>query len=1234
MVDRRDVELVMRVQDLSTAAFKTIKESVDQLTASLAGQLAEAKAGTIGMGELKATMTQLQAAAKGLADQAGLIATFNKITTAIDAANTKVAEATDKLTKHNATLKDGEDASQSWLNKQTKLETGVISANATLAKQVTALSSVKDRLAQAGIEVDDLAASERALIATATQVGQASTLLSAGMLNNARDTRLAREAMQAKTQADKDQAASAKEAANAEKQAAADAVEATAKQTAAAKQLAAARATTNPQFDPLAGKSRTAADAQRATGTLGLRPYELQNLGYQVNDVVTQLSSGTGLSQVAAQQGGQILQIFNKNLFDLIPVLARASPLIAAFGTAFLVLNRAASVNQSVKEFQSILDSTSDSLKYNAVDLTNTRIGIQQLGASWSDAGSIIKQAISASIRPDALKQFSQAAIDLAQTTGTKVPDAMKTLVDAFTGGYQSILKLNDAYDFLTPKQAEQIKDLYDTGQQANATGLAFDAMAEKQHTAADEGMGYWSKVARDAAVVYHNLLDYIGDIGPIKVAASAWQALGSGIDSVLKVVGSALASTPVSALQARLSVAQKTLDNLPSLAQEQNGGLALQPSELAALQSRQQGIVADLQKQLADEQAKAAANRTGGGLFQASNKTIINSQAAIDDLKDQIAATHGLTDAETVRLAGVKALTDAYAKRGTLTDAAAANIKSTAEAEAQRIIQERDYLKAIQDGTGAIKDRNAAGEKAKQAAAAAGLSVQGQQQAADAAREQERARIAENDKTIADADEQHLRRVKDGVNATAVAAAGEVAYNKAVKEGILTEEDRLAARRRGEDEERARLAQAKSAASKANSEQNTRDSDERALQNQIGTLSSAGGNKGLVTLQTQLDDIDTKFQSLSRNIAKYQKAGGTSVGGQSISQFQDTAQSAADRAKALTSVTYEEGEINRIIQERNSLVQTYGALVETGSISEGEAQANIKKAYAETNPLIQDATDKLQAFIDTAKATGSLSGSQFDLLTAKISQFRAQAVYIDPLTANIEKNLKGSVSSSIVQGIDGIATALGGLVTGATKVSDVFTAMGTAVLGVLKSITSAILNAVVQFYTTQALTSAAAGGGGFLGAIGSFLGFGSAAAAGAAGAGGAAADVAGAAGGAAKFFHTGGVVGQGGVSKPGFASSLWDSAPRYHAGTGPIGLSPDEQAAVLQKGEEVLSKSNPRNILNGGGGVGGPSSIRNVLVFNDADIAGAMAGPQGEQVVINHLKRNTPAIRALLSGR
>jgi len=97
--------------------------------------------------------------------------------------------------------------------------------------------------------------------------------------------------------------------------------------------------------------------------------------------------------------------------------------------------------------------------------------------------------------------------------------------------------------------------------------------------------------------------------------------------------------------------------------------------------------------------------------------------------------------------------------------------------------------------------------------------------------------------------------------------------------------------------------------------------------------------------------------------------------------------------------------------------------------------------------------------------------------------------------------------------------------------------------------------------------------------------------------------------------------------------AALFAFAPRHHSGT-IVGLRQDEQAAILQNGEEVLAANDPRNALNGGAvapAEGAGQSIKQVLVFDPSEITGAMATSSGEKAILTVLQRNRATVRQML---
>ena len=93
---------------------------------------------------------------------------------------------------------------------------------------------------------------------------------------------------------------------------------------------------------------------------------------------------------------------------------------------------------------------------------------------------------------------------------------------------------------------------------------------------------------------------------------------------------------------------------------------------------------------------------------------------------------------------------------------------------------------------------------------------------------------------------------------------------------------------------------------------------------------------------------------------------------------------------------------------------------------------------------------------------------------------------------------------------------------------------------------------------------------------------------------------------------HTGGLVGAGtSVSRSGVSTANFIGAPRHHNG-GVVGLKPEEQAIIALKNEEVLTRNDPRHILNGGGKqkapiVNVPAPIVNIMLDGDEMVQRAM---------------------------
>lgn len=120
---------------------------------------------------------------------------------------------------------------------------------------------------------------------------------------------------------------------------------------------------------------------------------------------------------------------------------------------------------------------------------------------------------------------------------------------------------------------------------------------------------------------------------------------------------------------------------------------------------------------------------------------------------------------------------------------------------------------------------------------------------------------------------------------------------------------------------------------------------------------------------------------------------------------------------------------------------------------------------------------------------------------------------------------------------------------------------------------------------------------------------------------------------------HTGGLVGSkrigSGNATRYLSPAMFASARRFHDGGVP-GLKPGEVPAVLKTNEEVLTRDDPRHILNQTDSAQG-SGKRGLKIVNALSgslaLQEALATPEGEEVLVNYLRANKDVVKASLDG-
>jgi uncharacterized protein (TIGR02594 family) len=284
-----------------------------------------------------------------------------------------------------------------------------------------------------------------------------------------------------------------------------------------------------------AARARDAVNGQRGIDSkgrpslFGLTPYALTNLSYQINDVVTQLASGTSLSQTMAQQAGQLIQIFPRVGSAL--VSAFSSPLLLAAAAGFAAIavgvgevNRQA---EALRAFEGLLRLSADGAQYQATALAGAAQELDHFGMTAEAAVSVVRTLLNEGVNPERIVEFGQAAQNMADVLGIEATDAAKQLAEGLTGGYTEIVRLNEATNALRATELERIRVLFDQGRADEARRLAAERTNTVLEEAARKARGPWAEATLSLNSAWSGFKETLADTGPIRGMTGALDDLG-----------------------------------------------------------------------------------------------------------------------------------------------------------------------------------------------------------------------------------------------------------------------------------------------------------------------------------------------------------------------------------------------------------------------------------------------------------------------------------------------------------------------------------------------------------------------------------------------------------------------------------------------------------------------------------------------------------------------------------
>ena len=280
---------------------------------------------------------------------------------------------------------------------------------------------------------------------------------------------------------------------------------------AASRNVIALQAAEIPQSADLAQRTANAFGSRQGRGPLGLRPYELTNLGYQINDLITQVASGTSPIQALAQQGGQLIQIFPQaavTILRLVPAIAAVTAVVAPFIGAFA---RVTGLNRDLRAFERQLSASADASIYNAEQLAKSAQGLRDMGFSSEQARASIKAFTDDSLNPALFETFGRAARQVARITGRELPEASQLLSDGLTGNYEDFRRLDEQLNVVTLAERRRIRELFEAGKAEEARRLALQltlrALGEAQQSS-----DRTARAGENLGRAWNNMLDAIGN--------------------------------------------------------------------------------------------------------------------------------------------------------------------------------------------------------------------------------------------------------------------------------------------------------------------------------------------------------------------------------------------------------------------------------------------------------------------------------------------------------------------------------------------------------------------------------------------------------------------------------------------------------------------------------------------------------------------------------------------------
>jgi len=303
------------------------------------------------------------------------------------------------------------------------------------------------------------------------------------------------------------------------------------------------------------------------------------------------------------------------------------------------------------------------------------------------------------------------------------------------------------------------------------------------------------------------------------------------------------------------------------------------------------------------------------------------------------------------------------------------------------------------------------------------------------------------------------------------------------------------------------------------------------------------------------------------------------------------------------------EAALNDTLARRAMMLDEIEAKQKLGLLTQTQAAEQARMVNEMYKQQILDQTNALLTYIGVVRAGIDPSNQAallaLDQLAAKIRTVKMESEGVQTSFITLRDTIINAAGQALATSLGGIVDVLGQVITGQKSVSQGLKDMAReAALSFAKMMRDAALY-IIKLQIIKALENS---GNPILQSIGTAM-----------------------RGAPIGTKHTGGMAGAPSGSSRSFGLVVPSAIPRMHTG-GVAGLKNDEVMRVLQKNEEVVTRGDPRHVLNGGTQTA-QRAQRIVLVDERSRIPEAMSSAQGDEVTLQFLRRNKVAVQQLLGS-